>query len=125
MTRDEFLTALDSIIAEKHLLKHPFYRLWTEGKLTVENLREYAVSCYPHVAAFPTYVSGVHSGCDDPAVRRMLLENLVEEEGGAADHPTLWRRFAAALGASGTDLSTRPRTPEVACAIAEFRRATR
>ena len=125
MNPEQFLETLDALVAEKHLLKHPFYCLWTEGKLTRDHIREYAVSYYPHVAAFPTYVSGVHSGCDDPAVRRMLLENLVEEEGGADDHPTLWRRFAAALGASGTDLSTRPRTPEVACAIAEFRRATR
>src|SRR5437764_7768975 len=122
MTRDEFLTALDQLIAEKHLLKHPFYRMWSEGRLTLENLREYAISYYPHVAAFPTYVSGVHSGCDDPTVREMLLENLVEEERGPANHPALWRRFAAALGASETDLSTRPRTPEVAGAIAEFRR---
>ena len=125
MTRDEFLNALDAVVAEKHLLKHPFYRLWTEGKLTRENLREYAVSYYPHVAAFPTYVSGVHSGCDDAALRRDLLENLVEEEGGAENHPALWRRFARALGAEEDSLSSAPRTPEVADAIAEFRRATR
>jgi pyrroloquinoline-quinone synthase len=125
MTRDEFLDALDARVAEKHLLKHPFYTLWSEGKLTLENIREYAVSYYPHVAAFPTYVSGVHSGCDDPALRQELLDNLVEEEGGPANHPALWRRFAAAVGARETDLSTRPRTPEVASAIAEFRRATR
>src|SRR5438552_16700917 len=124
MTRDEFLTALDSIIAEKHLLKHPFYRRWTEGKLTVENRREYAISYYPHVAAFPTYVSGVHSGCDDPALRRELLENLIEEEGGAENHPALWRKFAAALGAGAGDMAVAARTPEVADAIAEFRRST-
>ena len=64
MTRDEFLTALDALIAENHLLKHPFYQLWSQGKLTRENLREYAISYYPHVAAFPTYVSGVHSGAN-------------------------------------------------------------
>ncbi|HEY6051955.1 MAG TPA: hypothetical protein VIZ58_11940, partial [Thermoanaerobaculia bacterium] len=50
MTAD-FLDALDSLVAEKHLLKHPFYVLWTEGRLSRENLREYAVSYYPHVAA--------------------------------------------------------------------------
>ncbi|HEY3172749.1 MAG TPA: CADD family putative folate metabolism protein [Thermoanaerobaculia bacterium] len=125
MTRDEFLNALDALVGEKHLLKHPFYVLWNQGKLTRENIREYAISYYPHVLAFPTYVSGVHSGCDDSALRRELLENLVEEEGGPANHPALWRRFAAALGARETDLSARPRTPEVAAAIAEFRRATR
>jgi len=125
MTREEFLTALDALIAEKHLLKHPFYRLWSQGKLTRENLREYAVSYYPHVAAFPTYVSGVHSGCEDAGLRQELLENLIEEERGHDNHPALWRRFAAALGAAESDLSASPRTPEVAAAIAEFRRLTR
>jgi pyrroloquinoline-quinone synthase len=125
MTRDEFLAALDALVEEKHLLKHPFYVLWNEGKLSRETIREYAISYYPHVAAFPTYVSGVHSGCDDPETRLELLENLVEEEGGAVNHPALWRRFAAALGAADSDLSVRPRTPEVAAAIGEFRRATR
>jgi len=125
MTRDEFLTALDQLIAEKHLLKHPFYRMWSEGRLTLENLRAYAVSYYPHVAAFPAYVSGVHSGCDDPALRRELLENLIEEEGGEETHPALWRRFAVAIGASESDLSIAPRTPEVAEAIAVFRSSTR
>ncbi|MDQ5873571.1 MAG: iron-containing redox enzyme family protein, partial [Acidobacteriota bacterium] len=39
--------------------------------------------------------------------------------------PTLWRRFATALGAADSDLSVSPRTAEVADAIAEFRRTTR
>jgi pyrroloquinoline-quinone synthase len=125
MTREEFLTALDAIVAEKHLLKHPFYQLWSQGKLTLENLREYAISYYPHVAAFPTYVSGVHSGCEDAALRQELLENLIEEERGTQNHPALWRRFASSLGASDQTLSAVPRTPEVADAIAEFRRSTR
>jgi pyrroloquinoline-quinone synthase len=125
MTRDEFLNTLDALIAEKHLLKHPFYRLWSEGKLTLETLREYAISYYPHVAAFPTYVSGVHSGCEDAVLRQELLENLIDEERGAENHPALWRRFATALGASASDLAAEPRTPEVAGTIAEFRRATR
>jgi pyrroloquinoline-quinone synthase len=125
MTREEFLDSLDALIAEKHLLKHPFYQLWSQGKLTRENLREYAISYYPHVAAFPTYVSGVHSGCEDAGLRQELLENLIEEERGPENHPALWRRFAVALGASESDLAAIPRTPEVAEAIAEFRRATR
>lgn len=125
LNSEEFLNALDALVAEKHLLKHPFYTLWSEGKLSRAHIREYAVSYYPHVAAFPTYVSGVHSGCDDPALRIELLDNLVEEEGGSANHPALWRRFAMALGADEEDLRILPRTPEVGAAIAEFRRATR
>jgi pyrroloquinoline-quinone synthase len=125
MTREEFLTALDALIAEKHLLNHPFYQLWSQGRLTRENLREYAVSYYPHVAAFPTYVSGVHANCDDAGLRQELLENLIEEEHGKENHPALWRKFASALGAAESDLASAPRTPEVADAIAEFRRSTK
>jgi len=124
MTREEFLEKLDRLVEEKHLLKHPFYVLWNEGKLTREQLREYAISYYPHVAAFPRYVSGVHANCEDAALRQELLENLIEEERGAENHPALWRKFAAALGAAQRDLASSPRTPEVAGAIAEFRRAT-
>src|SRR5262245_54947829 len=124
MTREQFIEALDALITEKHLLKHPFYQLWSRGELTLETLREYAVSYYPHVAAFPTYVSGVHSGCEDAALRQELLENLIEEERGGENHPALWRKFAAALGAAETDLAAAPRAPEAAEAIAEFGRTT-
>jgi pyrroloquinoline-quinone synthase len=125
MTSSEFLEALDRLVAEKHLLKHPFYVRWTQGRLTRENIREYAISYYPHVAAFPRYVSGVHSGCEEAVLRQELLENLIEEERGAQNHPALWRRFAAALGANESDLNARPRTPEIRDAIAEFSDATR
>ena len=120
-----FLDALDSLVAEKHLLKHPFYVLWTEGRLTRENLREYAVSYYPHVAAFPRYVSGVHSNCEDAVLRSELLENLIEEERGEANHPELWRRFAGALGAGADSLTATARTPEVAALIECFLETTR
>ncbi|HEY6146536.1 MAG TPA: CADD family putative folate metabolism protein [Thermoanaerobaculia bacterium] len=124
MTAD-FLDALDSLVAEKHLLKHPFYVLWTEGRLSRENLREYAVSYYPHVAAFPRYVSGVHSNCEDAVLRQQLLENLIEEERGEANHPDLWRRFAGALGAESESLAPAARTPEVAALIESFLETTR
>jgi pyrroloquinoline-quinone synthase len=125
MTSNEFLEALDRLVAEKHLLKHPFYVMWTEGRLTRENVKEYAISYYPHVAAFPRYVSGVHSGCEDAVLRQELLENLVEEERGEQNHPALWRRFAAAMGAGESDLAVRARTPEVGDAIREFSQTTR
>ena len=125
MTRDEFLETLDCLVEKKHLLRHPFYLLWNEGKLTREHLREYAISYYPHVAAFPRYVSAVHAGSPDPALRQELLENLIEEERGEQNHPALWRRFAAAVGAREEDLSATPRTPEVADLVGSFLETTR
>jgi pyrroloquinoline-quinone synthase len=97
MARDVVAT-LDSMISERALLKHPFYQAWTAGTLTLERLQNYAVEYYPHVAAFPRYLSAIHSRCADIATRQTLLENLIEEERGADNHPELWLRFAEAIG---------------------------
>jgi pyrroloquinoline-quinone synthase len=97
MARDVIAT-LNEMIAERNLLKHPFYQAWTAGALSIERLRNYAVNYYPHVAAFPRYLSTIHSRCADIAIRQALLENLIEEERGAENHPELWLRFAEALG---------------------------
>lgn len=96
----DVIATLDSRISERSLLKHPFYQAWTAGTLTLERLQNYAVEYYPHVAAFPRYLSAIHSRCADVATRQALLENLIEEERGAENHPELWLRFAEAIGVS-------------------------
>jgi pyrroloquinoline-quinone synthase len=99
MSRD-VVAILDSMITEHSMLKHPFYQAWTAGTLSMDRLQNYAVEYYPHVAAFPRYLSAIHSRCTDMATRRALLENLIEEERGPENHPELWLRFAEALGIS-------------------------
>ncbi|MCC3409733.1 MAG: CADD family putative folate metabolism protein [Microcoleus sp. PH2017_10_PVI_O_A] len=98
MTQQQFLEQLNSILDQNHLLKHPFYQMWNEGKLDLAMLQEYAQEYYLQVHNFPTYVSATHAACDDIKIRQMLLENLIEEERGAANHPELWLRFAEGLG---------------------------
>ena len=83
-----------------HLLKHPFYQIfWNEGKLTREIIKDYAEQYYQHVKAFPRYISATHSICDDIEKRKILLENLQDEENKDGDHPKLWKNFAKAMGA--------------------------
>ena len=94
----DVVAVLDSMISERSLLKHPFYQAWTAGTLTLERLQNYAVEYYPHVAAFPRYLSAIHSRCADIATRQVILENLIEEERGAENHPELWLRFAEGIG---------------------------
>jgi len=53
---NQYLDKIDSDIAVKHLLKHPFYLAWTRGELSKEALTDYARQYYHHVAAFPTYL---------------------------------------------------------------------
>jgi pyrroloquinoline-quinone synthase len=99
-----FESNLREAVMEYSMLKHPFYVAWTEGKLSKDVLAEYAKQYYAHVRAFPTYVSGVHSRCEDVSIRRQLLENLIEEERGEDNHPELWLRFAEGLGVARQDV---------------------
>jgi len=94
-----FSKELNKKLDEYHLLKHPFYKSWNEGKLTREIIKDYAEQYYQHVKAFPRYISATHSICEDLEKRRILLENLQDEEKKGADHPTLWKNFALAIGA--------------------------
>lgn len=98
LDRTQFESNLLAAVMEYSMLKHPFYVAWSEGKLTRSVLAEYAKQYYAHVRAFPTYVSAVHSRCEDVATRQILLENLIEEERGDENHPELWLRFAEGLG---------------------------
>ena len=94
-----FSKILNKKLDEYHLLKHPFYKSWNEGKLNREIIKDYAEQYYQHVKAFPRYISATHSICEDIEKRKILLENLQDEENPNADHPKLWKNFAIAMGA--------------------------
>jgi len=94
-----FSKELGEKLDQYHLLKHPFYQVfWNEGKLTREIIKDYAEQYYQHVKAFPRYISATHSICDDIEKRKILLENLQDEEHKDGDHPKLWKNFAKAMG---------------------------
>ncbi len=99
-----FSKQLNKKLDEYHLLKHPFYKSWNEGKLTREIIKDYAEQYYQHVKAFPRYISATHSICEDLEKRRILLENLQDEEKKDADHPKLWKNFALAVGADSQEI---------------------
>src|SRR5260370_20532101 len=118
---NQHLDKIDKDIADKHLLKHPFYLGWTRGELSNEALTDYARQYYPHVAAFPTYLSAVHAKCDDQATRKQLLSNLIDEEAGSPNHPELWLKFAEGLGVSDVDVRSTEKQPETKNLIDTFR----
>lgn len=93
-----FSEELKAALADKHLLNHPFYQQWNMGTLSNETLQDYAAQYYQHVKAFPRYISATHSICEDIEDRKLLLENLNDEENNGVDHPELWMRFAESLG---------------------------
>ena len=97
-----FSAQIKEAISDLQLLSHPFYQAWTEGKLSQQQLQEYAAQYKPFVDAFPRFVSALHSNCEDASARVEILENLMDEEGktGRSDpHPKLWQDFMDGLGA--------------------------
>jgi pyrroloquinoline-quinone synthase len=115
------LDQIDNDIAEKNLLKHPFYLAWTRGELSKAALTDYAKQYYHHVAAFPTYLSAVHAKCDDQPTRKQILQNLIDEEAASPNHPELWKQFGNALGLDDVDLANTEKETETRNLIETFR----
>jgi pyrroloquinoline-quinone synthase len=124
MTTAEFSAELDARIAKFDLLCHPFYQAWSEGQLTRDDLREYALDYYEHVRAFPTYLAELALRLEEGHTRRAVLANMSEEMGkekghrSAPSHADLWMDFADGMGA--TKVFARPVLKEVKELVRHF-----
>jgi pyrroloquinoline-quinone synthase len=98
------LERVDALIAEHHLLKHPFYTKWREGSLPREALQEYARQYYAFESTFPRLLSALHSRTEDAAVRQSILDNLWDEEHGEVNHAEMWLRFGEGIGVDRADV---------------------
>ena len=65
MSNTQLLEKIDAAIAEKNLLKHPFYQDWQAGKLSRESLQLYAAQYYRHVEAFPRHLRVLAARADE------------------------------------------------------------
>ena len=106
MTTKEFFEQLEARIAKYDLLCHPFYKAWSAGELTRDDLREYAREYYHHVEAFPTYLAELGIRLEEGELRQAVLDNMCEEKGAqdafgepSAPHSEMWLDFAEGMGA--------------------------
>jgi pyrroloquinoline-quinone synthase len=113
---DTMLESLDALIEEHHLLKHPFYRAWTEGKLTKGSLQLYAEQYYQHVRAFPENLKELAVRAPGP-LAVLVEENLAEELDPSGPHPALWREFAHSLGVNDAALDGARPLPGIAALL--------
>ncbi len=116
------LAQIDARIAARRVLTHPFYQAWQRGELSSAALQDYAAQYYPHVAAFPRYLSTLHAHTENDHTRRALLQNLIDEEAGAPNHPELWLQFAQGLGVSPQRVTDTPVASETRHLVDTFLR---
>jgi pyrroloquinoline-quinone synthase len=124
MTTAEFFKELDTRIAKYDLLCHPFYKAWSAGRLTREDLREYAQDYYHHVEAFPSYLAALAIRLQDGELRRAVFANMSDEKGAEGDksaipHSDLWLDFAEGMG-STRNLEWHTPVPEIRQLIRSF-----
>jgi pyrroloquinoline-quinone synthase len=107
MNNTQFFEELDARIAKYDLLCHPFYKAWSAGQLTKEDLREYGKDYYHHVEAFPTYLAEFGIRLGEGELRRAVLANMQDEKGAddlygepSRAHSELWLDFVEGMGSS-------------------------
>lgn len=127
MNTTEFLQQLDTRISRYDLLCHPFYKAWSAGRLTRDDLREYAQDYYHHVEAFPSYLAALGMRLEDGELRRAVFANMRDEKGvqagqeGDVPHSDLWLDFAEGMGSS-RNLEWHNPVPEIRQLIRYFQR---
>jgi pyrroloquinoline-quinone synthase len=120
-----FFEELHRRIAKHDLLCHPFYKAWSAGELTRDDLREYSAAYYHHVAAFPTYLSAFHCRLPDGELRHAVLRNLCEEEIDGVAHSELWLNFAEGMGNRREDVRRSEPIKQIKDVVETFRRIAR
>lgn len=90
---------IDEMIEQKSLLEHPFYQMWSDGKLTKESLAGYSKEYFQLVRAVPSFMTPIIEKAPDFVVGE-LVENQQEE----SDHIKPWISFANQLGISEEEL---------------------
>ncbi len=107
METQAFLSLLEERIHKYNLLCHPFYKAWSAGELTRDDLRAYAEDYYPHIEAFPGYLAQLGVRLEEGELRRAVLANMTDEKGGEdsfgepeRSHAELWLDFVDGMGGS-------------------------
>src|SRR5919197_2331073 len=92
---------IDSEIEKYSLLKHSFYKMWSEGKLSLDDLRGYSKEYFQLVKAVPNFVQNIiSSSTPDKTTRENINQNLREEH----EHIESWIRFASAIDVPRNEL---------------------
>ena len=90
---------IDEMIEERSLLKHPFYQMWSDGKLTLDSLSGYSKEYFQLVKAVPSFMTPIIEKAPNSVISE-LIDNQQEE----LIHIKSWIKFAEELGVSESEL---------------------
>jgi pyrroloquinoline-quinone synthase len=123
MNSQDFWAHLEKELRRYDLLTHPFYRAWSRGRLTRSEISFYGWQYLEHVAAFPAYLTALHSRLPEGEMRRAILANAADEEIHGLNHADLWRQFVLAIDVESPPVSQL--LPEVKQLVQTYRDLSR
>ena len=97
----QLIKKIDQIIEVKSLLNHPFYEMWSEGKLEFQSLVGYSKEYYQLAKQVPKFMEPIVDMAPSDA-RSELISNMNEE----TEHIRLWENFAFSMGITKDDLTS-------------------
>lgn len=97
---------INAIVKERHLLTHPFYVKWSQGKVSLETLQEYSKQYYHYEKALPGFLSAALQHVDDGPARDAVQQVLEDESSNPRPHAEMWLDFAAGLGVSAEEVKS-------------------
>jgi pyrroloquinoline-quinone synthase len=100
--RNLLIERIDYEIEKHSLLKHVFYQMWSEGKLTINHLQGYSKEYFQLVKVVPKFVENIFNVITDPSLKRAIGQNLKEE----SEHIEPWIMFSTAMGIQRNDLAS-------------------
>jgi len=112
---NSIIKRIDEMIEERSLLKHPFYQMWSDGKLSLNSLTGYSKEYFQLVKSVPSFMTPLIEQAPD-SLKSELISNQEEE----AQHIKPWMRFAQALGVEEKELNNYSGLPKTKQAVSQL-----
>ena len=97
---NKLIYTIDQEVDKRSLLKHPFYKMWSNGELNIDHLQGYSMEYFQLVKVVPELVNNIMLKMGESKLRSTVEESQKDEEG----HIEPWIRFATSLGIKKKDL---------------------
>ncbi|HJU79241.1 MAG TPA: iron-containing redox enzyme family protein [Nitrososphaeraceae archaeon] len=97
---NKLIYRIDQEVDKRSLLKHPFYKMWSNGELNINHLQGYSLEYFQLVKAVPELVNNIMLKMGESKLRITVEESQKEE----LSHIEPWMKFATSLGVKKKEL---------------------
>ena len=97
---NKLIYRIDRAVEKRSLLKHPFYKMWSNGELSINHLQGYSLEYFQLVKVVPELVNNIMLKIGESK----LLSTVEESHKDELSHIEPWIRFATSLGIEKKEL---------------------